>query len=230
VSEGRRFGWDACADVVGDALAAWPGPEPVADARGRAFDAVDEETRRRIRVEPPLVLAAPSPGQRLSDWLEEASAPLGRQVVVLIQAGAAALGLFEDGELVRHRTLKRYVVRGSGRAQPAYLKTRGKSRAGSRLRLRNAKRLLEDVAATLMEWSGPEEPFDRVFRSCPVRTWAELLRESLPFDASGPLSRIPLDLRRPSHEEMKRAWRTLARGRIVEEELSDDAGGDAPLP
>ena len=38
-------------------------------------------------------------------------------------------------ELVRHKVFKRYVVRGRGRAQPTHLKSKGKSRYGSRLRL-----------------------------------------------------------------------------------------------
>lgn len=209
-----RFRWDEAAEAIPRALADWNGPEPRAGEGGRAFSA--ELDGRRLEVRVPLVLAVPRELEGLGDWLARCPEAPGRQLVLLMQAGAAALGLFDEGELLEHRTLKRYVVRGKGRAQPAYLKTKGKSRAGSRLRLRNARRLLEDVAQTLRDWDEEHGGCERVFWSCPVRGWAELLREDLPFDSEGPLVKIPMDLNRPGHEEMLRAWRALSHGSLLE--------------
>ena len=222
MSELVRFHWSETAEVVGEALRSWPGPEPLARPKGRAFVAESTEAGRRFEMRPPLVLAPATEGEAANAWLERAAAPPGLQLVLLLQAGAAALGLFDEGELLEHRTLKRYVVRGKGRAQPSYLKTKGKSRAGSRLRLRNAARLLEDVAETVREWSEEHGAPERVFHSCPVRTWAELLREDLPFQAEGPLVKIPLDLNRPGHEEMLRAFRALSHGSLLESPLEPD--------
>jgi len=210
VSEPERFGWSETPEAIADCLREWAGPSPLADEGARRF--VVEEQGRRLEIRIPLVLARARPGQLLESWLADAHEPPGRQLLVLMQAGACALGLFEAGELIEHLTLKRYVVRGSGRAQPAYLKTKGKSRYGSRLRLRNAQRLLEDAAATMRDWHEVHGPFDRVFHSCPLRTWAELLREDLPFDGEGPLVKVPLDLNRPTFAEMQRAWRALSHG------------------
>ena len=44
----------------------------------------------------------------------------------------------DDGEIVHTKSIKKYVVRGRGRAQPTHLATKGKSRYGSRLRLQKA--------------------------------------------------------------------------------------------
>ncbi len=210
MSEPERFGWADTPEAVAECLSGWAGPSPLADEGRRRF--VSENQGRRLEFRVPLVLDLPQPGEGLETWLAGCSDPPGRQLLVLMQAGACALGLFEGGDPIAHRTLKRYVVRGSGRAQPAYLKTKGKSRYGSRLRLRNAQRLLEDAAATMRDWHEEHGPFDRIFRSCPLRTWAELLREDLPFDGDGPLVKVPLDLNRPTHAEMQRAWRALSHG------------------
>ena len=210
MSDLHRFAWSETVEAARAALADWVGPSPIADAKARRFVSEDDDRRFELRV--PLVLALPVPGEGVESWLGRIQAPPGLQVLVLCQAGSSALGLFENGEPVDHQTLRRYVVRGSGRAQPAYLKTKGKSRYGSRLRLRNAQRLLEETAETLREWHGEHGDFDRVFYSCPVRSWAELLREDLPFDGNGPLVKIPLDLNRPNTTEMQRAWRALSHG------------------
>lgn len=210
MSEVTRFGWADAAPAIADALEDWPGPSPTAEDNVRHF--VAEHDGRRLEIRLPRVLPSATPGESIESWLERADHPLGRQLVLLSQAGASALGLYEEGELVAHRTLKRYVVRGSGRAQPSYLKTKGKSRYGSRLRLRNAQRLAEDVAETIRDWWREHGAFDLVHFSCPVRQWSEFCQEDLPFEESLLFFKIPLDINRPTHAEMLRAWRALSHG------------------
>ena len=65
-----------------------------------------------------------------------------------------ATRLWRDDELVAHKVVKKYVVRGRGRAQPLHLKTRGKSRYGSRLRLANAQVRAELPAAEIVKAAG----------------------------------------------------------------------------
>ena len=89
-----------------------------------------------VRFHPPL--AVPIEDCTATEYLQRLeSFRLGLHAVLLIQAGACALGLWRDEELLEHKAFKAYVVRGRGRAQPTHLKTRGKSRYGSRLRLQN---------------------------------------------------------------------------------------------
>ncbi len=127
-----------------------------------------------------------------------------------------ALGRFEGARPLATKSLRRYVVRGKGRAQPLHLKTKGKSRYGSRLRLANARRLLVETNEKLNEWEKELGPADRVYYSCPVRLWSSVFETTPapPFERSGPLVRIPLDLPRPTVEVLLRTYRSLEYGRI----------------
>ena len=155
-----------------------------------------------------------------ADCLDTLGDRLGLCVLVLVQAGATGLGLWRDDELLEHKTIKKYVVRGKGRAQPVHLKSKGKSRYGSRLRLQNAVRQLEETNEKLHEWVAKHGPFERIFYSCPVRTWPELFRVTPPppfsqrGDRTGP-HRIPIEVRVPDFAEVKRVWRSLTRGREI---------------
>ena len=173
---------------------------------------------RTLRFTPPAVQPT-APGQETPGvWLDGLPRSLGLQVVLLVQAGASALGLWEDDELVAHKVVKKYVVRGRGRAQPLHLKTRGKSRYGSRLRLSNARAQLDQTNERLSAWWAEHGPPDWLFVACPVRTWPALLEAQPPppFDRADARD-IPRDVRRPSFEELKRVRRSLVRGRVTAE-------------
>ena len=140
----------------------------------------------------------------------------GLQVVILMQAGAAALGVFEGGETLATKTLKRYVVRGKGRAQPTHLATKGKSRYGSRLRLMNAQRLIVEINEKLTEfWEDYGEP-EQTFVNAPKSLWPELFRAKVqpPFGPDHAIVRVPLDLPVPKTEVLMKAYRFLGRGGI----------------
>jgi len=210
----RTFAWRDTAREVA-ALAATRPHARFLPARG-GFELVDggQVTARMLL---PLVLRHRHPGEEmLDDLLRRLDQPLGRECVVLLRAGDAALGLWRDGELVAHKTFARYVVRGHGRAQPAYAKTRGKSRYGARLRLQNARRLLTEVNERLAQWWTEASGFDAVYLSCPKRLWPEL-RNAAPgvcFDGILQPIAIPLHVHRPRHEELLRVRRALEHGAI----------------
>ncbi len=182
----------------------------------RWYEARDADGALRAALRPPLVLldgdGLPAP----DELARRAEAGPGRYAVLLLRSGAAALGLFDDGELVEHKTFKRYTVRGSGRAQTTHLATKGKSRYGSRLRLRNEERLLEEVNERLGRWWKDEPPAERLYVSCPVRLAARLARADPPppvaLDGSERV-RIPLHVHAPSFEELVRVHASIARGR-----------------
>ncbi|MEL7006131.1 MAG: hypothetical protein AAFN93_25900, partial [Bacteroidota bacterium] len=65
-------------------------------------------------------------------------------VLLLIQAGSAALGFFENDINLDHKVFKSYMVRKKqGKSQLKYLNAKGKSRAGSRVRLANTIDILK---------------------------------------------------------------------------------------
>ena len=140
---------------------------------------------------------------------------LGRMLVFLLRAGATAAGVWLDDELLVHKVVKKYVVRGNGKAQTTYKKTKGKSRAGSRLRLRNAESLLEEIKVKLCGWERELGGFDKVFYYAPERMRSDLFAADPPApfrpdDAHVAL--VPLHVHEPGFDELLRVHRALTRG------------------
>jgi hypothetical protein len=205
-----RFAWAETHEAAAEALAT---AELRADANGRRFVGADVE----LRV--PLLWPRAAEGEDLRDWLARLPAGPGLHAIVLVQAGATSLGLWEDDDVLAHKAEKFYVVRGKGRAQPTHLKTRGKSRYGSRLRLQNFQRQLAELNSRLASWWEEFGPPETLFLSCPKRIYPELWRRDPkpPFErgtAPPHVRKIPLDVRVPSYEELQRVRRFLTRGRV----------------
>ncbi len=185
------------------------------DPRVRGF--VAEEGRIRITL--PFALGSFADTSSPEACLATLPKRLGLCALVLVQAGASGLGLWRDDELLEHKAIKKYVVRGRGRAQPLQLKSRGKSRYGSRLRLQNALRQLEETNEKLRDWVERHGAFERVFYSCPVRTWPELFRVTPPppFEQRGEARKIPMDVHVPDFAEVQRIWQAMTHGRSFSE-------------
>jgi hypothetical protein len=179
---------------------------------GRWFESADRATRVVV----PLVAPIPAGCRSVDDYLASVPTVLGRHLVVLMQAGAVALGVFDLGEEVATKSFKRYVVRGTGRSQPTHLATKGKSRYGSRLRLQNATRLLEETNEKLGEWRRHIGDWETIFVSCPVKLWPTLweVEPPPPFERERSVVRIPKDLPRPTTDVLLRTYRGLLWGRI----------------
>jgi len=206
-----RFDWRDTAEQLGDFAARWPGA--VADARGRAF--VDASSGARLVL--PFVWSPPAPGARIDAFAAALPERLARRCVVLLQAGAAALGYWDDDELVRHKAYKRYVVRGNGKAQPLHRKSKGKSRYGSRLRLQNRRRLLTEVNERLRAWWDELGAPEQVFFAVPVRARADWFAAdpAPPFARDDVRSRrIPVHAHEPDFAELRRVHGLLLRGRL----------------
>lgn len=208
----RTFHWEDCADVL-DEYRSFE-----RDSGRASFSSKD------LRVATPLVLLVLADCRSIDDYLNDLPDEPGDHTVILMQAGAVSLGRFEAAEEVATKTMKRYVVRGRGRAQQSFLDTKGKSRYGSRLRLQNAKRLLEETNEKLNEW---EEEFgapDLIFYNSPVRIWPDLfkVKPDPPFAKDDErLVRIPRDLPKPTTDVLLRAYKSLCYGRIDELGMAD---------
>lgn len=208
--ESRSFHWSECAERLRelDRL------EPLTlEPKARWFE---NSTHRFV---PPLVCPPPGEGESATEYLARLphpDAPLGEHLVILMQAGAVSLGRFRDGVELATRTFKRYVVRGKGRAQTTHLATKGKSRYGSRLRLQNAKALLEETNEKLRDWEAEFGPHERLFTQVPVRLWPELfeVEPPPPFPKDTERTPIPRDLPRPTTELLLRVAKGLQYGRI----------------
>jgi hypothetical protein len=127
-------------------------------------------------------------------------------LIILAQAGSASLGYAENGELIHHKVIKKYMIRKSqGKSQLSHLKTKGKSRLGSRIRLQQTDQFFNEIHEKIEEW-GVVNHAEVILYNCPVRLWSFLFDEADkpsfdPKDAR--LVKIPLDLDTPGHDTLK---------------------------
>ncbi len=208
-----RFGWrdtieqlEAFADRFGNVGA---------DARGRSFAAGAQPLGPRLVL--PFLLPPPRPGELALDYAARVPSRIGRHCVLLLQAGAMALGYWDEDDLVRHKAQKRYVVRGNGKAQPLHRARKGKSRYGSRLRLQNWQRLLRDVNERLVDWWEELGEPEQTFASVPVRSWSPLyaIDPPPPFRRDDRrLRHVPRHVHVPDHGELLAVQRWLGHGRL----------------
>lgn len=74
-------------------------------------------------------------------------------LVILIHSGEAALAFSEEDQITEHKMVKAYMVRQKqGKSQIKHLKTKGKSKAGSRVRLAGTDHFFEEIHAKVSEW------------------------------------------------------------------------------
>lgn len=136
-------------------------------------------------------------------------------LLILIQAGHCALGFFEAGQVVEHKVIKKYMVRKKqGKAQITYMKTKGKSRAGSRIRLANSVAFFEEINERMTAWNEGHS-IQRILYVCPVRLWAALFqaKNSPFFKKSDPrLFKLPMNTRTPSYDELLLVNRLIGYG------------------
>ena len=160
-------------------------------------------------------------GRNMEEIREQIEKSHQTYTIILIQAGAAAMGYYEDRLLRQHKVVKKYMVRKKqGKSQIKYLKSKGKSRLGSRIRLQNTVLFFEEINATLGAWDVSEKS-EAILLSVPINLKNLLFSSKIPppFDKKDPrIKRIPMDVRVPTFKELKHVdWMvtrgTLRRGR-----------------
>lgn len=157
----------------------------------------------------PITLPAPgiaAPGAKIN------------YVILLIQSGNCALGYFENGICKNHKVFRSYMVRKKqGKSQIKYLKTKGKSRAGSRVRLGETVEFFENINGRLQEYFEDHE-IHRIAISC-SKTLIPYLYSSkvaTPFDKHDPrLFKIPRHVHTPIYEVLLDTNRFLQRGELI---------------
>lgn len=137
--------------------------------------------------------------------------------IVLIQAGAAAIGYTENGELKQHKVIKKYMVRKKqGKSQLNYFKSKGKSRLGSRIRLKNGILFFEEINETLNKWNVSLHS-ETILLSVPIN-FKNLLFTSkvpIPFEKKDPrIKKIPVDIGVPSFKELRHIHWMASRGTL----------------
>lgn len=144
-----------------------------------------------------------------------------RYVMVLVQSGSASIGVFEDELCLEHKVFGSYMVRKKqGKSQIKHLKTKGKSRAGSRVRLASTIEFFENIN-TRLQGHFNQYDFDRIALSCSKILIPYLFNSkvSTPFDKKDSrIYRIPKHLHQPNYEVMLGMQRYLNKAELVFDE------------
>lgn len=139
-------------------------------------------------------------------------------VILLIQSGNCAIGYFEDGLNLDHKVFRSYMVRKKqGKSQIKYLKTKGKSRAGSRVRLGETMEFFENINERLQSYFAHHE-VHRIAISCSKTLIPYLFssKVTIPFDKHDPrLLKIPKHVHTPIYEVLLDTNKFLQRGELI---------------
>lgn len=193
--------------------------------RATAAPTLYDQERHRLMVEDgagnalfdfrlPLVLPPPTADLQLPD------SPV-HYIILLIQAGNCAMGYFENGHNQDHKVFRAYMVRKKqGKSQIKYLKTKGKSRAGSRVRLGETAEFFENINERLQQYFSAHE-VHRIAISC-SKTLLPFLynaKVATPFDKrDARLYKIPQHIHTPIYEVMMDANKFLQKGELIYDE------------
>lgn len=146
-------------------------------------------------------------------------------VLLLIQSGNCALGYFENGQNRDHKVFRSYMVRKKqGKSQIKYLKTKGKSRAGSRVRLAETLEFFENINGRLQEYF-EDHSIDRIAISCSKTLLPYLYgsKTETPFTKDDArLLKIPRHIHTPIYEVLLDTNRYLLRGELIYDEARQE--------
>jgi hypothetical protein len=142
-------------------------------------------------------------------------------VLLLIQSGNCAIGYFEDGVNLDHKVFRSYMVRKKqGKSQIKYLKTKGKSRAGSRVRLGETVEFFENINERLQDYFENYE-IDRIAISCSKTLIPYLFNSTIktPFaKGDSRLLKIPKHVHTPIYDVLLETNKFLMKGELIYEE------------
>jgi hypothetical protein len=159
----------------------------------------------------PLIFPEVLPEETLSNYTQRIPELAPNFLIILIQAGNASLGHYEADVLLNHKVVRKYMVRAKqGKAQTGHLKTKGKSRAGSRVRLAQTEEFFDEIVEKLLDWETDDVEY--IFYSSAIHWWNALFEaEDLPpFEKQDSrLRKIPVDVQNPNFEELKRIHHIL---------------------
>ena len=133
-------------------------------------------------------------------------------LLILVSAGYAAIAVGKGASLGKHRAIQKYMTRKKlGISQLTYLNKKGKSRAGSRIRLAQAEEFFNEIWQTIDLYT-KDTKIKLIFMSITPKLKGELFKRNPGFSKKDPRIRsIPLNVRRPNFAELKRVHEALCK-------------------
>ncbi|MBK0403726.1 hypothetical protein I5M27_12065 [Adhaeribacter sp. BT258] len=146
-------------------------------------------------------------------------------VILLVQSGSCAIGYFENGLNLDHKVIRAYMVRKKrGVSQIKHLKTKGKSRAGSRVRLAETEEFFDNINERLQTYFAAHE-IDRVALSLPKILMPYFYKATIktPFEKQDPrIFKIPKHIHTPIYEILLDTNKFLQKGELIWEEKEQE--------
>jgi hypothetical protein len=138
-------------------------------------------------------------------------------VLILIKAGMASVAFFDNSLMMDHKVFRAYMVRKKqGKSQLKYLKTKGKSRAGSRVRLAESEAFFSSINDRIHTYF-ENYRIDLIGLSCSETLLPYFYGNSIssPFDKKDTrLFKIPKHVASPKLENLKELDSFLKRNLI----------------
>lgn len=165
-----------------------------------------------------LPLPLPIIEKNLEQYLINYPKEIPNYVIYMIQSGSCSLAYYEEGLLIEHKVIKTYMVRKKqGKSQIKHLNSKGKSKAGSRIRLANTIHFFEDINERLQHYF--EDYFiEKIIYSCPTNMLSLFYDSKVktPFDKKDiRLIKIPKDVNQPCFEELLKINKQICQGELT---------------
>ena len=164
---------------------------------------------------PPLVFPRMLADETLAHYNSVLANTLPDYLILLLRAnGNASIAHCEQGRILNHKVIRKYMVRQKqGKSQLKHLKTKGKSRAGSRIRLQQTQEFAQEINQKLLDWE--VENVSRILVSTSIPVWNLLfsVQPLPPFEKRDTrLRKIPYHVNTPNHANLKQLNHLLGQG------------------
>lgn len=173
-----------------------------------SIESPDKQGTLTVRL--PIVFSQTEPG-KIPELIDT------NYIILLIQSGSAAAGFYENDANLDHKVFKSYMVRKKqGKSQIKYLNAKGKSRAGSRVRLANTIDFFENINERLQSYCD-DYHVDRIAISCSKTLIPYLYNSKVacPFDKKDErIYKIPKHIHTPGYDVLVQSHQFLMHGEV----------------
>ncbi|KAK9861191.1 hypothetical protein WJX84_012427 [Apatococcus fuscideae] len=227
-----EYEWSATETVVRHCIDQFSSSTWLPTASG--FQALGSSGKVLCQIDIPAVMLTTDDKMRTPEdlLLHMPNAVRSQHLIALLVADAAAIGVWKNGTLLRHRVLTGYTVRKQqGKAQLAYQRQGGGGRSvGARIRKRETRRLFQAFSDTLVEWQEDIAECRYLYHSGVTRVWNEVWACQRP---APPVARdderwrkVPISIRRPRFKVLEHVAHRLSHGCVRTILQAKEASGD----
>jgi hypothetical protein len=139
-------------------------------------------------------------------------------LILLIRSGSAALGLSQEGKIIRHKRITKYMIRKKqGKSQLTFYSKKGTTGGGSKLRLQQSIEFFDEIQKKLVDWSKFILNCDLILYQSSPKLFSELFKtkKGLIFDKKDHrIYSIPYSTGKPTYQELLKINKILTTGTV----------------